>query len=253
MKFPPRMGRSDEQRSPARALRHSSTRHRTKYRTASTSVTGFRALPSLAFEVVYKRPTKPGTNWMMSSATTPDGYRVTGQSLWFTIMIAYFPQGMAYWSKQRLSGAPPWLGDLYDIDAKVSESDLADWQKQGMSLDKKVMLQQMLQTMLADRCHLVAHRIPGGEISGFSLEIGKRGLISPRLNLMRPFRKASGCPTAAFRFRTHTGEKPHMSFYGATMADFASQLSHTLRRSAPSRTTRASPAAMTSWSTGSVI
>jgi hypothetical protein len=73
--------------------------------------------------------------------------RVTGQSLWSTIMIAYFPQSMAYWSKQRLSGALPWLGDLYD------------------------MLHQMLQTILADRCHLFAPGIPGGEIK---FDLGRR-------------------------------------------------------------------------------
>jgi hypothetical protein len=38
-------------------------------------------------------------------------------------MIAYLAEGIAYWSKDRLSGAPPWLDDLYDINAKVAESD----------------------------------------------------------------------------------------------------------------------------------
>jgi uncharacterized protein (TIGR03435 family) len=111
----------------------------------------------LAFEVVSIRPSKPGTNMMTMWATTPDGYRVTGQSLWSTFMIAYFPQGMAYWSRERITGAPSWFSDQYDIDAKVSEADLPEWQKQGLTLDKKPMLREMLQTMLADRCHLIAH------------------------------------------------------------------------------------------------
>jgi hypothetical protein len=122
-----------------------------------------RTLPAkpLAFEVVSIRPSKPGSNWMIGWMTTPDGYRVTGQSIRSTIMIAYFPEGTAFWSKERLSGAPPWLDDLYDINAKISEDDLAKWQKQGTTLDKKPMLQQMLQAMLADRCHLVVRHVPG--------------------------------------------------------------------------------------------
>ena len=185
------------------------------------------ARPPLAFEVISIRPAKPGSNWMIGWATTPNGYRVTGQSLWYTIMIAYFPQGIAYWSEQRLSGAPPWLDDLYDIDARVSESDLAEWQRQGMTLDKKVLLQQMLQTMLAERCHLVAHRIPGGEISGLSLEPGKRG---PHLTETKPaetFPAGIKLPSGGVLVPYSRGEKPRMSFYGATMADLASQFSLT--------------------------
>ncbi len=88
------------------------------------------AVKPLAFEVVSIRPSKPGSSWMIGWMTTPDGYRVTGQSLRSTIMIAYFPQGTAFWSNDRLIGAPQWLDNLYDISAKVSEADLAEWQKQ---------------------------------------------------------------------------------------------------------------------------
>jgi hypothetical protein len=83
--------------------------------------------------------------------------RVTGQSLWSTIMIAYFPQSMAYWSKQRLSGALPWLGDLYD------------------------MLHQMLQTILADRCHLFAPEFPAVK-SGATSEGGQQLEIANKWN-----------------------------------------------------------------------
>ena len=69
-------------------------------------------------------------------------------------------------NKEWLAGAPPWINDLYAIDAKVGDGDLAEWQKQGITLDKKPMLRAMLQTMLADRCHLVAHMVPGPPIAG---------------------------------------------------------------------------------------
>jgi len=173
----------------------------------------------LGFDVVSIRPAKSkgGVFW----ATTPDGYRVTGQSLFFTIMMTYFPQGTFYWSDERLAGAPPWINGLYDIDARVSEADLTEWQKQGTTLDKKPMLRQMLQTMLADRCHLVAHMVPGAPVAGFSLELGKH---APHLTESKPdevlppgIRLLDGGIETTYG----PGQKPRFTFYGASMADFA--------------------------------
>jgi uncharacterized protein (TIGR03435 family) len=163
---------------------------------------------------------------VFSVMTTPDGYRVAGQPLFYTIMLAYFPQGMAYWSADRISGAPAWLNDQYDINAKVSDADLAEWQKQGpLGLDKKVMLHQMLQAMLADRCHLVARMVPGPPISGWSLEPGKRGLrltdSKPGETLPPGMKLLGGGVMVGYR----RGEKPIQTFDSATMADFAQYLS----------------------------
>ena len=178
----------------------------------------------LAFDVVSIRPTKPGTPWMFSGMTSPDGYSVAGQSLFSTLMIAYFPQGVAYWSSDRLSGAPSWLSDLYDINAKVSELDLAEWQKQGLSLDKKPMFRQMLQAMLADRCHLVAHMVPGPPISGWSLELTKRG---PRLTESKPDETIPvGVKLADGGVLVPQGRNGEIqTFYSATMDVFAQYLS----------------------------
>jgi uncharacterized protein (TIGR03435 family) len=185
------------------------------------------AAQPLTFDVVSIRPAKPGSAWMFSSSTTPDGYRVPSQSLWSTIMIAYFPQGTAYWSKERLSGAPPWIDDLYSINAKVSEAVLAEWQKQGLALDKKPMLQQMLQTMLADRCHLVVHRIPGGTIRGYSLEPEKHipHLTESKLDKTTPV--GMKLPDGGVMAGWNRGEKVRLSYFGATMADLAYDLSIT--------------------------
>jgi len=176
----------------------------------------------LAFDVVSIHPAKSngGFFWM----TTPDGYSVPGQSLYYTIMIAYFPQGWFYWSRERLSGAPPWLGDPYAIDAKVSEADLAEWQKQGLTLDKKPMLRQMLQTMLADRCHLVAHMVPGPPISGWSIEPGKR---APRLTESKPGTTLpTGVQLASGGVLVPQGRYGEIqAFFNATMQDFAQYLS----------------------------
>jgi len=95
-------------------------------------------------------------------------------------MLAYFPRGMTYWSPDRLSGAPPWAGnDLYDIDAKVSQADLADWQKQGA---KKEMLRAMLQAMLTERCRLAIHSTTV-EKPIYVLLLGKHG---PKLAESKP-------------------------------------------------------------------
>lgn len=127
-----------------------------------------------AFEVVSIRPSKPGSNWKISWMTTPDGYRVPGQSLRSAILMAYFPQGMPYW-RDRVQGAPSWIGDLYDIDARVSETDQPQWQKEStLKPAERTLFPEMLQAMLADRCKLVVHRVPS-EIPGFALVLGKRG------------------------------------------------------------------------------
>jgi uncharacterized protein (TIGR03435 family) len=180
-----------------------------------------------AFDVVSIRPAKPGTPWTFNWMTTPDGYHVTGQSLFYTIMIAYFPQGTVYWSDDRLAGAPQWINDLYEIDARVSDADLTDlddWHRKGPALSTKPMLRQMLQTMLADRCHLVAHMVPGPPIRGFSLEVGKRGA---RLTESKPdevlpagVKLADGGVMVGYG----PGQKPHFSFYRASMADLARNL-----------------------------
>lgn len=177
----------------------------------------------LAFEVVSIRPANHHSNIILSYRTTPDGYSVTGQSLFFTIMMAYFPQGGFYWSKDRLSGAPSWIDDRYAIDAKVSQADLAEWQKQGVSLAEKPLFRAMLRTMLADRCHLVAHMVPGPPMSGYLLELGKHG---PHLTESKP-----GAPLPAGTQLSDGGvfvpwaDKPKLSYYGVTMSGLAQHLS----------------------------
>lgn len=181
----------------------------------------------LAFDVVSIRPSRPGGNGMVNTMNESDGYRLVSQPFWLTIMATYFPQVGAYWSKGRLSNAPSWLDDLYDINAKVSEADLSEWQKElPLAPDKKPMLQQMLQTMLADRCHLVAHMVPGPPIDDWSLELGKR---APRITESKPgatlpvgMKLHDGGVVVPY---FHPGERVHLSYYGVTMADLAQHLS----------------------------
>jgi uncharacterized protein (TIGR03435 family) len=166
----------------------------------------------------------------MEEAKTPDGYRATSQPLLFTILLAYFPQGNGYRSRDFILGAPPWIMDPYDINAKISDSDLAEWQKQGHQMDQEPMLVEMLRTMLAERFKLVVRRVPS-EVDGYYLEVGKRG---PRLAEGRSYESlppdklhpiGKRFPDGGQMAGGREGEKPHMSFYNATMADLAAQLS----------------------------
>jgi uncharacterized protein (TIGR03435 family) len=134
-----------------------------------------------AFDVVSIRPSRPATYPGASGGESvtwgiqPDGYRASNQTIWSTIMIAYFPQGIASWTRDRLKGAPSWLdSERYDINAKVSAEDLPAWQRQGSLLDRQEMFRTMLQALLADRCKLAVHRIPN-QVPGLILVVGKRG------------------------------------------------------------------------------
>jgi bla regulator protein BlaR1 len=140
-------------------------------------------------------------------------------------MIAYFPQGMAYWTKERLSGAPDWImTGTYDIDARVSDAARAAWQKQGLGLDRELLLSAMLQTMLADRYKMVAHRVPG-YADGYALVVARRG---PRLTKSPP---GATLPAVGMKLLdggiavgSNRGEPRQWSFHSASMADFLDKL-----------------------------
>jgi uncharacterized protein (TIGR03435 family) len=150
--------------------------------------------------------------------------------MWAALMLAYFPQGTWYWSEDRLAGVPPWIDDLYEIDARVSEADRADWQKQGISLAREPMLQQMLQSMLVERCHLVARMVPGPPIRGFSLELDKHG---PRFAKSRPdevLPEGIRLPDGGIQRSYGPGQNPHFSIYGGSMEDVAQALTNRAHR-----------------------
>jgi uncharacterized protein (TIGR03435 family) len=184
----------------------------------------------LAFDIVSVRPSRPatypGANGQPSVtwAIQPDGYSASNQTIWSTIMIAYFPQGMASWTSDRLKGAPSWLdSEQYDINAKVSPEDLPAWQRQGTSLERQEMFRTMLQSLLADRCKLVVHRIPK-EVLGLTLVVGKRG---PQF---KPTSSDETIPSGGMR--TPEGgtilneEEGHtIRFYGVTMENLSWYLS----------------------------
>jgi uncharacterized protein (TIGR03435 family) len=186
-----------------------------------------------AFEVVAIRPSKPpnypgatggpSTTW----GTQPDGYRASNQTIWSTIAIAYFPQGMAYWTGDRILNGPKWATDSqYDINAKVSELDLPEWTKQNsLKPEQKVLFQQMLQSMLADRCKLAFHRIPG-EISSFALVLGKRGAKLPLSAPGAALPSGMKFPDGGVAVGYNRGEPAKWTYYNATLADLVQMLNN---------------------------
>ena len=124
----------------------------------------------LAFEVVSIRQ-NVADRPVDGFGATPDGFRMVNVSLSRLILSEYVPQSGAalFWSPK---GFPAWVGqERYDIEAKVSEADLPQWQNPSL---QPAMLNAMLQQLLADRCHLVVHRV-FDDAAVYYLDVGKGG------------------------------------------------------------------------------
>jgi len=131
----------------------------------------------LAFDVVSIRQNMSAAaqrrNGPPQFGPTADGYRMVGGPLLLPIITAYVPQtGAAAFMGDQIKGLPDWvMRDAYDIDAKVSEEDMAEWQKPE---SQKTMLQSMLQSLLEDRFKLKVHREIKDE-PVYLLTVGKGG------------------------------------------------------------------------------
>jgi len=113
----------------------------------------------LRFDVVSIRRNKSGGPQIFGKVT-PDGFEMRNMFLAAAIVTAYVPTtgGAAHYSDDQVVGMESRLtGDdyRYDLDAKVGEADLQDWQNPAK---QPAMLRAMLQNMLADRLKLKVHR-----------------------------------------------------------------------------------------------
>ena len=128
----------------------------------------------VAFEVVSIRPDAASLPGHEQMEVTPDGWHMAHTTLMAALLTAYVPttnDAMIY-TVGTLAGIPDWMRtELYSIDAKVPESDLAAWQNPATQLG---MLRTMMQAMLADRCKLAVHR-GSKEVTVYSLVVGKNG------------------------------------------------------------------------------
>ena len=127
-----------------------------------------------------------------------------------------------YWDPRRFPG---WLnGDHFDIEARIPEEDLAAWAEPGR---QQVMLREMLQSFLAERCKLVVHR-EQIDAKVYYLEIAKGG---PKFG--SDFKEAKGVePDTVEQPRVFPGggriasDGGQMRFYHAPMALLASMLTN---------------------------
>jgi uncharacterized protein (TIGR03435 family) len=104
---------------------------------------------------------------------TADGFHSIGLSMLGIFQWAYaLPNHSGLLRGNQIEGDPKWLSDeLYDVVAKVEQTDVAAWQKPEM---RQTMLRAMLQAMLAERCNVVAH-YGTKEVSVYDLVVAKGG------------------------------------------------------------------------------
>jgi bla regulator protein blaR1 len=129
----------------------------------------------LRFSVVSIRQNKAGGQQVLGRVT-PDGWEMRNMFLLGPILTAYVPLagGAKTYADDQVVGMPPWLVSddaRFDIDARMDESNLNDWQDPDK---QSAMLRTMLQTMLADRLHLRVHRTTK-EAPVYALEVSDRG------------------------------------------------------------------------------
>ena len=151
---------------------------------------------------------------------TPDGYRMTSAWLALVIMTAYPPQtgGGALFTPDRLTGLPDWaMSERYDIDAKVAEEDLPEWQKPAR---QTAMLQAMLQALLVERCKIVVHR-ESKDSPVYLLEVGKSG---PRFKATDPAVAHPPGVTLPGGAILVPGDNGAMHLYGVSMGMLATLL-----------------------------
>jgi uncharacterized protein (TIGR03435 family) len=123
---------------------------------ASTAPVATAPARPMAFDAVSIRPTSPNA-FARPRQISADGYRVTMTTLLWQLIEAYVPQdGAAAFREDDVKGYPSWVAtERYDIDARVPEADLPEWQKHA---SQPAMLRAMLQEMLVERCKLAVHR-----------------------------------------------------------------------------------------------
>ena len=164
---------------------------------------------------------------------TPNGYRMTNSSLLVPIITAHVPtSGASLYSPGSVVDVPEWVRDSrYDIEARVSPENLADWQNPKL---QPAMLREMLQAMLKERFKLQVHR-DRKDVPMYLLFLRKG---QPKLKETVP-----GDPRPAGRTLPGDGgvmvpdDANHMvHFYAVSMSNFGFLLSDIVKRPVEDRT-----------------
>lgn len=126
--------------------------------------------PMYAYEAATIKPSKgPGPGGRIGVWAAPDGFSAWFITLQQMISVAYGVE------RFQISGGPNWLpSERFDIEAKLDASTADALEK--LSQDQHVLAQQqMLQSLLANRFQLTAHR-ETKELTIYKLVIAKAGL-----------------------------------------------------------------------------
>lgn len=178
------------------------------------------------FEVVSIRPlSKPMAE--PRPGLTPDGFN-TQLSVRDMIMWAYASEEWPAWltgnGATRIGGNPPQLiGDYYEINARVADTDREAWRNQG---NRHELLDSALRDVLKVRFKLVI-RQQSAEVPGLLLvRMGKGVKVkAPPPGFALP---TKGRPLRSGGVAVGEGYRWH--YYGATMEDLAAFLSLTTQR-----------------------
>ena len=108
------------------------------------------------FEAVSMRPMEMQMGVAMNTGPSPSGF-TSRLSLWQLIMVAWSPEEYFIWGSVEVRNSPKWIGDFYDIRARVSQADLKAWQSQGKEHE---LLRSALRAVLKERCRLAIHEEP---------------------------------------------------------------------------------------------
>ena len=124
-------------------------------------------------------------------------------------------------STDQIKGLPDWfMGERYDVDTRIADEDRAEWQKPE---SQKAMLQAMLQAMFAERCKLTVHR-EVKEVGVSSLVVAKGGPKFKETDPTVEHPNGIKLPWGGTMVMDVPKGSATMSFYGATMASFASMM-----------------------------
>jgi uncharacterized protein (TIGR03435 family) len=185
---------------------------------------------ALTFEVVSVREdrSEPTPQNPLQNGPIADGYRLKGLPLIAVIQTAYVPsEGGLTFRPNQITGLPAWaLSSIrYDIEAKVSEADLPQWNDPAL---RSAMLRAMLQTMLADRFNLTLHR-ETKEVPIYELTLSKKSpkfKQSEAIALADIRQKHSNVVTLRSGTIVATGPNPgQQTLFGVTMQDLGTFLS----------------------------
>lgn len=130
----------------------------------------------LAFDVASIKPIEQGghpSHGWVGVQSRPDGVQAAWQTLRDLLCYAYGYKSLRF--EGQISGLPAWAAtQRYDIEAKMSPADLAEFQK--LSKDEQEQQRQaMMQSLLAERFHMTLHR-GSKEIPVYELVIAKGGI-----------------------------------------------------------------------------